>query len=95
MVVAAGVPPAVEGGHPAARTGATRLYSLGIMGCFIPPGGTPRLYGRRDARRHIRITTFVTSAALVPNGTEWPSRKVEEFLYLQQSGWRDSNTTGL
>ncbi len=23
----------------------------------IPPGGTPRLYGRRDARRHLTATS--------------------------------------
>jgi hypothetical protein len=61
LSVAAGVPPAVEGWRPAARI--ERVPST-VAGpgksdpplnnrAKVPPGGTPRLYGRRDARRYV------------------------------------------
>ena len=46
VLVAAGVSPAVEGGRLAARIEVMNVPTPG------PPGGTPRLYGRRDAYRY-------------------------------------------
>ena len=56
--VASGVPPDVEGVRLAARNQRTnflrRTNSPAPIRCprFFPPGETPRLYGKRDARRH-------------------------------------------
>ena len=51
--------PAVEGERPATRKEPAKLFdniqifeTAGSDERFFPPGGTPRLYGRRDARRH-------------------------------------------
>ena len=53
-----GRPACRRGRHPAARTG-VRINDGREMSCSVlagrtvfPPGGTPRLYGRRDARRY-------------------------------------------
>ena len=49
--VAAGVPPAVEGGILPPGTG-SQIQSRLQFRTPVPPGETPRLYGRRDARRY-------------------------------------------
>jgi len=56
VLVAAGVPPAVEGARPAARTERWTFQRRrfpspsGDHPSLGPPGETPRLYSRRDAR---------------------------------------------
>ncbi|NBV22025.1 MAG: hypothetical protein EBS05_08910, partial [Proteobacteria bacterium] len=56
--VAAGILPAVEGGHLAARMGVRRgcdavfFVSDRVAGSLVPPGWKPRLYGRQDACHH-------------------------------------------
>ena len=50
--VAVGVPPAVEGVRLAARIGPLIIQAYGNGVAPLPPGGTPRLYGRRDAHRY-------------------------------------------
>jgi hypothetical protein len=53
MVVAAGVPPAVEGWRLAARTTAKRSVAWSMAGAESA-GRDARLYGRRDACHHNR-----------------------------------------
>ena len=52
VVVASGILPDVEGRRLAARMEPLPAGGLGTTAALWPPGGTPRLHGRPEARRY-------------------------------------------
>ncbi len=55
---------------PTEVDGSETIHNLGNFGVFYPPGGTPRLYGTQDARRH---GTTALYAKVNMNGYSWPN----------------------
>ena len=65
--VALGVPPDVQGGRLAARKGLIHRID-GRKSTQIPPGETPRLYGRRDVRHYAKHWLILRLAGMIGLG---------------------------